>query len=65
MEMTERKADVYPYNTSYEPMYNVPLVTRASTYMNRNTGRLFLNVLNEALYYGKKIVHYLINLNQL
>ena len=63
--MTERTADVYQYNTSYEHMYNVPIVTVSSTYTNINKGRLFIIFVNEALYYGKKLGHYLINPNQL
>ena len=58
-------ADVYPYNTLYETMYHVPIFTGASTYKQRNTGRLFLIVINEALYYGKKLCYSMINPNKL
>ena len=64
MTMPERTSNVYPYDTSYEPMYNVPIVTGALTYTDRNTGISFIIVINEALYYGKKLGHYLINTNQ-
>ena len=33
--------------------------------MDRNTGRLFIIVLNKEFYYGKKLGHSLINPNQL
>ena len=46
-------------------MYNFPIVTSASTYTNINTGRFFIIVINEALYYGKKVGHSMINPNQL
>ena len=46
-------------------MYNFPIVTGASTYTDRNTGRSFIIVINEALYYGKKLGHSLIIPNQL
>ena len=46
-------------------MYNVPIVTGASTYMDRTIGRSFIIVINETLYYGKKLGHSLINPNQL
>ena len=46
-------------------MYNVPIVTGASTYTNRNTGRSFTIVINEAFYYGEKLSHSLINTNKL
>ena len=45
-------------------MYNVPIVTGASTYVNRNTGRSFIIGMNEAFYYGKKLGHSLIILNR-
>ena len=65
MSMTEIISDVYPYDTSYEPMNTVPIVTSALTYTDINTGRSFILVINEALYYGKKLGHSLINTNQL
>ena len=65
MNMKERTSDVYPYDDSYETMYNVPIVTGALTCTYRNKGTSFIIVINEALYYGKKIGHSLINSNQL
>ena len=65
INITERTADVYPNDTSYEPMHNAPIVTGASKYININTGIWFIIVINEALYYGKKPGHSMINLNQL
>ena len=65
MATTESKAGVYPYDTSYEPRYNGQIITGASTYTNRNTEKIFIIVINEALYYGEKLGHYLINPNQL
>ena len=56
---------MYPYYASYEPMCNVLIVTNASTYTDRNTGISFIIVINEALYYGKKIGRSMINPNQL
>ena len=44
-----RTTNVYPYDTSYEPMYIVSIVIGASTYIDRNTGILFIIVINEAL----------------
>ena len=46
-------------------MYNVTIVMGASKYTNINTGRFFIIVINETLYYGKKLGHSLINPNQL
>ena len=49
MAMIEKTSNVYPYDTSYEPMYIVSIVIGASTYIDRNTGILFIIVINEAL----------------
>ena len=39
IDMTQRTENVYPYDTSYETMYNVPIFTGALMYTDRNTGR--------------------------
>ena len=63
--MIEMTDDVYPYDTSYEPIFNVQIVTGAQTYTDTYTGILFIIVTHEVLYYGNKLGHYLINLNLL
>ena len=55
MKMAERTANVYQYDTSYETMCNVSIIIGASTYTDINKGRYFIIVINEALYYGKKL----------
>ena len=65
VNMKERENGLYLCDNAYESMYNVPIVTCASTYMDRNTGIFFITVINEALYYGNKLGHYLISPNQL
>ena len=50
---TNRTADVYPYDSSYEPILNVPIVSGATVYRHEN-GKSYLLVINEALYYGRK-----------
>ena len=64
MNMTDSTYDIYPHDTSYEPMCNVTIVTGASMYTDINTGRLFIIFMNEEFYYGKKLGHSLINPNQ-
>ena len=44
---------------------NVLLVSGATTVVNSITEKSFIMVINEALYYGKKLDHSLINQNQL
>ena len=63
--MTPRTVDVYPYNPSCKPLYNVPIVSGATTVTDSITGNSLIMIINEALYYGKKLDHSLINPNQL
>ena len=60
---TNRSADVYPYTDSYKPLENVPIVTAATAY-DHEDGQTYILVVNEALYYGTKMNHSLINPNQ-
>ena len=64
LSYTNRTADVYPYDSSYEPILNVPIVSGATVYKHDN-GKSYLLVINEALYYGRKLDHSLINPNQI
>ena len=63
LSYTNRTADVYPYDSSYEPVRSIPIVTGATTYHHPN-GESFIIIINEALYYGNKLDHSLINPNQ-
>jgi hypothetical protein len=62
--MTQRTADVYPYNSSYEPLLNVPIVTGATAWTCPSTRTTYILLFNEALYYGNKLDHTLLNPNQ-
>ena len=55
LEFTSRTADVYPYDKSYEPMTNVPIVSNATAY-DDPSGATFILLLHESLYYGTKLV---------
>ena len=61
---TNRTADVYPYDSSYHPVTNVPIVSGATAY-DHSDGNTYVMVFHEALYYGKKLSHSLMNPNQL
>ena len=61
---TNKSADVYPYNESYEPLENVPIVS-AATAFDHPDGNTYILVVNDALYYGEKMGHSLINPNQI
>ena len=63
LKMTSRTADLYPYDTSCKPLYNLLIVSGTTTVMDSITGNLFIMVINEGLYYGKKLNHSLIHPN--
>ena len=61
---TNRTVDVYSYDTSVEPIADVPIVTGVTAWDCPSTGTTYILVFNEALYYGDKLDHTLINPNQ-
>ena len=60
---TNLLTDVYPYNDTYNPVENVPIVSGTTEYDHPNSGT-YIPVFHESLYYGTKIQYSLINLNQ-
>ena len=64
MGYTNRTADVYPYDKSYDPIENVPIVSGATAYDDKESGTTYILIFNESLYYGTKLSHSLINPNQ-
>ena len=64
LKYSKRTADVYPYDKSYAPIHVVPIVSGATAYDDPTTGDTTILVVNEALYYGTKLDHSLINPNQ-
>ena len=56
---------MYPYDTLYKPISNVPIVSGATAYDDPDTGYTWLLVINEGLFYGNKLDHTLINPNQI
>jgi uncharacterized membrane protein YgcG len=65
MQYTSRFADVYPYDSSYQPIKDVPIVSAATAWTNPETDQTFILVFNETLYYGTSLPHTLWNPNQL
>jgi len=61
---TTRLADVYPYDSSYAPIKNVPIVSGVTAYTDCN-GIIYILIIHEALYYGDKLDHIIINPNQI
>jgi hypothetical protein len=65
LNYTNRTADVYAYDKSYKPQEGVPIVAKGTAYNDPMTGTTYILVFNhEALYYGTKLDHSLINPNQ-
>lgn len=65
MQYSGRTADVYPYDSSYEPIRGVPIVSAATAWTNPNTGETVILIIHECLYYGTTLGHTLWNPNQL
>ena len=63
--MLSRTADVYPYDTSYKPIQNITIVSGATAWTSADDNITYILVINEALYYGNKLDHSLINPNQI
>jgi hypothetical protein len=64
LHYTNRTADVYAYDKLYKPQEGVPIVAGGTAYDDPTTGTTYIMVFNEALYYGTKLDHSLINPNQ-
>ena len=64
LQYTNKSADVYPYHDAYKPLENVPIVS-AATAFDHHDGNTYILVIHEALYYGTKMNHSLINPNQI
>ena len=54
-----------PYNNNYQPVHNIPIVTGATSWTDQNTGEVFILIIHEAIYFGNKLSHSLLNPNQL
>ena len=64
LSMTNRTADVYPYDRAYKPIANVPIITGATAWDDDKSGQTYILVFHESLFYGTKLDHSLINPNQ-
>ena len=62
---TRRTADVYSYDQSTAPIEGVPIVSGATAWTDPSSGQIYILIINEALYYGTKLDHSLLNPNQI
>lgn len=56
---------MHPYSSEYQAIPNIPVVTGATSITDQETGEVLILVVNEALYFGNRMDHSLINPNQL
>ena len=66
LSFTGRVCDVSPYNSpAYQPERDIPIVTAATAFTCQHTGKTFILVINEALWFGDRLARSLINPNQM
>ena len=62
---TRRTADVYACDQSIATIEGVPIVSGATAWTDPGTTQTYILIVNEALYYGPKLDHSLLNPNQI
>jgi Reverse transcriptase (RNA-dependent DNA polymerase) len=65
LSFTGRETDVYGYSKELGVVKNVPIVSGATAIQHPVTGETFILVVHEALWYGDRLDHTLLNPNQL
>jgi hypothetical protein len=65
LEYTDRVVDVGPFSNDYQPREEIPIVKAAFAYDDPTTGETFVLIFGQALYFGSKINHVLLNPNQI
>ncbi len=62
---TGERVRVSPFSGEYAAMTDVPIVTALTAWTDPKTGRTFILVLNQCLYFGDRLPNSLLNPNQL
>ena len=62
---TGETCDVTPYLDEYEPAKDIPICTGATAYWDIETGGTTILIIHQALWFGDKLKHSLINPNQI
>ena len=65
LEYTGEYVDVSPFSPEYDSISNIPLVRAATIYTDPETGEERLLVVDQGMYFGKKMPHSLLNPNQI
>ena len=56
---------MYAYEKPIKPIEGVPIINGATAWDDPVSNQTYILVVNEALYYGTKLDHYLLNPNQI
>jgi hypothetical protein len=62
---TGQRCEVHGFHDEFEPLADVPVATVATLWTDPLTGRGYVLIIHETLYFGSKMDHSLINPNQL
>ena len=65
LNYTGQECDVLPYTDTYDSIKSVPIAKAGTAWTSPETGATHILVFNEGLWMGDKMVHSLINPNQL
>ena len=65
LEYNTGKSGVYAYDKDIAPLNDVTIVSGATAWDDPASGQTYIIRINEALYYGTKLDHSLINPNQI
>ena len=65
LSFTGDLCDVSPYTDEYKPMTDIPICTGATAFRHPETGETFILIVHEALWFGDKLDHSLLNPNQI
>jgi len=64
LSFTGEMCDVSPYSDEYKPMENISICTGATAYQDPIMGAAIILIVHEALWFGNKLKHSLLNPNQ-
>ena len=65
LTFTGQQCEVRGFSDEFEPINNIPIATVATAWCDGTGGDTFILIFNEVLYFGDRMLHSLINPNQL
>ena len=65
LEISGQVAEVSGFSNAMDSLQDIPIVKAAVAYDHPETGEVIILVINQALYFGDKLTHILLNPNQL